>query len=130
MKITELRIGNIVDFETIYYRIDSLVGENKIILTAISHDWKPEPAGIAEMEGIVLTPNLLKTLGFEPLNKAMPHLWIKNVGGYRYIRYHDEVRYMEFEHMNVFARVPWVIKYLHQMQNACTDYGLNITFSV
>lgn len=87
MKITDLRIGNIVDYETIYYRVDSLIGENKVILTAINHEWEPEPAGIAEIVGIPLTPEILKTLGFEPLNKKTTHLWIKNVGGYRYIRY-------------------------------------------
>lgn len=126
MKITDLRIGNIVDYETIYYRVDSLVGENKVILTAINHEWEPEPAGIAEIVGIPLTPEILKTLGFEPLNKKTTHLWIKNVGGYRYIRYHDEVHYMEFEHLSSFARVPWAIKEFHQMQNACTDYGLDV----
>ena len=126
MNVEELRVGNIVNFETIYYKVDTVTASGKLVVTAIKKEWKPEPTVITELKGIELTPEILKQLGFEPLNKAMPHLWTKHVGGYRYIRYHDEVRYMEFEHMNVFTRIPWPVKYVHQMQNACKDYNLNI----
>ncbi len=140
MNIKELRNGNLLIYEACTYIFKGLyfkerkTDENKteeipvLTVKSANHDWNNETCGINEVEGILITPEWLKANGFEILNKAMPELWIKPLGGYRYIRYHSGVRYMDFENIHTLQRVPWVIKYVHQMQNACTDYGLSLAF--
>lgn len=130
MNIKELRTGNLVIFEACTYEIMgvNVIGTPKINVKAVNHEWGVEMCGINEVKGIEITTDFLKKNGFEILNKAMPELWIKALGGYRYIRYHSGVRYMDFEDTHTFQRVPWAIRYVHQIQNACTDYGLEINF--
>lgn len=137
MNIKELRIGNLLIYEACTYILKGLyfkeirTDKNKteevpvLIVKAARQDWQNETCGLNEVEGIRITPEWLKANGFEILNKAMPEIWIKHVGGYRYIRYHSSVCYMDFETTNSFQRVPWPVKFIHQMQNACTDYGID-----
>lgn len=130
MDIRELRAGNLVNYEACTYevvRIDTIEGE-KLNVRAANHDWGVEMCGINEVEGIDITPAFLKANGFEVLNRAFPELWIKPLNGYRYLRYHSGVHYLDFETTNTFQRVPWAVRKVHQMQNACKDYGLEIQF--
>jgi hypothetical protein len=127
MNTGELRIGNLVIYEACTYEV-TVINPPKLGVKAVNHDWGKETCGSNEVEGIPITTDFLKKNGFEMLNKAMPELWIKPLGGYRYIRYHSGVRYMDFEDTHSFQRVPWAIRYVHQMQNACIDYGIDIAF--
>lgn len=129
MNIQEIRVGNLVIYEACTYiivRVDALSG--MLNVRAANHEWGVEPCSLSEITGIDITPEILKANGFEILNRALPEIWIKPLGGYRYIRYNAAVRYMEFETTHAFQRVPWAVRLLHQMQNACTDYGLDIDF--
>jgi len=129
MNIEELRTGNLVIYETCTYevlRVDA--PSQSLSVRAVNHEWEIEPCGINEVSPIDIYPEMLKKNGFEVLNSAMPEIWIKRLGGYRYLRYHSGVKYLDFETTNTFQRVPWAVRYLHQMQNACKDYGLDITF--
>lgn len=126
MKARQLRTGNIVLYENCYYEVRAVnvTGIPKLNVKAINHDWGTEVCGVNEVEGADISADFLKKNGFVILNKALPELWIKPLGAYRYIRYHSGVHYMDFETVNSFQRVPWPVRYIHQMQNACTDYDL------
>lgn len=138
MNIKELRIGNLIIYEACTFVLKAipireqpeLNEETHVLLVQSLHhpEWDPDICGINEVQGIEITTGFLKRNGFEILNKAMPELWIKPLGGYRYIRYHFGVRYMDFEDTHSFQRVPWAIRFIHQMQNACTDYGIALDF--
>lgn len=128
MKIQELRAGNLVIYEACTYeimRID-VIGVEKLNVKAVNNDWGIEMCGIDEISPIEITPDVLRKNGFLVLNKALPELWIKDLGGYKYIRYHSGIKYMEFETIHSFHRVPWVVRYVHQLQNACTDFGVEL----
>lgn len=134
MNVSDFRLGNFVIYEACDHVIRGINlkknnrGEEVAVFTvsAINHDWGEDTCGVEELKGLDLEPELLKKLGFVPLNKGLPDLWIKPLEGYRYIRYHSKVHYMEFESTHTFHRVPWAVRYLHQMQNAVTDYGLTL----
>lgn len=130
MNIKELRAGNLVIYEACTYEVVGVntIGAEKLNVRAVNHDWGVEICSIDEVQGISITTDWLKKNGFEILNKAMPEIWIKPIGGYRYIRYHSGVRYLDFEDTHTFQRVPWAVWSVHQMQNACTDYGIDIEF--
>jgi hypothetical protein len=138
MNIKELRIGNLIIYEACTFELKAISikqqpglegGSHILLVKSCNHpEWKPDKCGINEVQGIDITTDFLKKNGFEILNKAMPELWIKPLGGYRYIRYHSGVRYMDFEDTHTFQRVPWAIRYVHQMQNACIDYGIDLEF--
>lgn len=130
MNIKELRAGNLVIYEACTYEVVgvNIIGTGKVNVRAVNHDWGIEGCGIDEIEGLPITTEWLKKNGFEILNRAMPEIWIKHVGGYRYIRYHSGVRYLDFEDTHTFQRIPWAVWSVHQMQNACTDYGIDIEF--
>ena len=131
MRIKELRTGNVVDYETIPYEVlrINIIDKESLCVKAVNHDWEVETCGINEVKEIDITPGFLKQNGFEP-EKSLPHLWKKELPGYRYILYHDEIHYMEFDFLGNFSRVPWPVKEIHQMQNAMTDYGLDIELKV
>jgi len=128
MNIKELRTGNIVIFEACTYEVMAInvIGDEKLYMRAVNHDWGVEPCGVNEVTPLEITPDVLRKYGFEILNRAFPELWIKPLGGYRYLRYHSGVKYLDFETMTTFQRVPWAIRYLHQLQNACYDYGVQL----
>lgn len=128
MNIKELRAGNLVIYEACTYEVVgvNIIGTGKVNVRAVNHNWGIEQCGVDEVEGITITPDWLKKNGFEILNKAMPEIWIKKIDGYHYIRYHSGVRYLDFETIQSFQRVPWSIWSVHQLQNACTDYGIEI----
>ena len=132
MNIKELRTGNIVVYEACSFMVmeTSIVETERLRVKPVKHDWEIETCGVNEVEGLPIDEDWLKKNGFNKLNEAFPFIWVKQLPGYRYIRYHEKVHYMEFEHLNNYARVPWAIIYMHQMQNACTDYGLDIEFKV
>ena len=52
MNVEELRVGNIVNFETIYFKVDTVTASGKLVVTAIKKECKPEPAVITELKGI------------------------------------------------------------------------------
>ena len=129
MNINELRVGNIINYEACSYMVMgiNIMGKENLNVKAVNHDWGVEMCGINEVEGLPIDDEMLKKNGFVPLNKIAPNtLWVKELGGYRYIRYNSRVQYMEFENTFSFQRVPWAIRYFHQMQNACTDYGIQV----
>lgn len=128
MNIRELRIGNYVNYEACTYEVITIniLGGEKLYVKAVNHQWGVEPCGINEVVPLEITTDFLKKNGFEILNRNFPELWIKPLSGYRYLRYHSGVKYLDFETTNTFQRVPWAVRYIHQLQNACTDYGLNL----
>ena len=128
MNIRELRIGNYVNYEACTYEVKAvnIIGGEKLYVTAVNQQWGVEPCGINEVAPLEITTDFLKKNGFEILNRNFPELWIKPLGGYRYLRYHSGVKYLNFETTNTFQRVPWAVRFIHQLQNACTDYGLNL----
>ena len=130
MNTNELRIGNLINYEACTYEIVGInaLGNTILNVKAVNHQWGLEICGVNEVEGLEITKDFLKKNGFEILNRAIPEIWIKSLGGYKYLRYHLAVRYLEFETINSFQRVPWIVKYVHQMQNACNDYGIKIDF--
>lgn len=138
MNIKELRIGNLIIYEACTFELKAISikqqpglegGPHILLVKSCNHpEWEPDKCGINEVQGIEITTGFLKRNGFEILNKAMPELWIKSLGGYRYIRYHFRERYMEFEDTHSLQRVPWAIRFVHQMQNACTDNGIALDF--
>lgn len=131
MKIRELRAGNIVDYETIPYEVlrINVIGAESLNVKAVNHNWGVEMCGINEVTGIAITAGFLEKNGFKQ-KKEFSHLWVKELPGYRYIHYHDEIHYMEFDFLGNFSKVPWQVKEIHQMQNAITDYGLDIEVKV
>lgn len=128
MNIKELRTGNLVNYEECAYEIMAIntLGNDRLNVKAVNHEWGVELCLIEEVAPLEITPDFLKKNGFEIFNKAFPELWIKPLSGYRYLRYHSGVRYLDFETTNTFQRVPWAIRYVHQLQNACTDYGIQL----
>lgn len=128
MNIKELRTGNLVNYEACTYEVIAIntLGSEKLNVKAFNHDWGVEICSMEEVEPLEITTDLLKKNGFEILNKTFPELWIKPISGYRYLRYHSGVRYLDFETTNTFQCVPWAIRYVHQLQNACTDYGIQL----
>ena len=130
MEIEELRVKNLVIYEACTYKVEgvNIIGVPKLNVKAVNHKWGIELCSPAEVSGIELTPEILKKNGFVVLNKGIPDIWTKQLEGNRYIRYHSKVHYVDFETTNSFSRVPWPVKFLHQMQNATTDYGLKIEF--
>jgi hypothetical protein len=44
----DIFIGQLVDFETILYRVTE-IKENSVIVKPIYHDWKPEEAQFSEL---------------------------------------------------------------------------------
>ena len=130
MNVKDLRTGNLVICEACTYEVVGVnnIGVPKLTVTAVNHKWGYEICGIGEVEGIAITTDFLMKNGFEILNRAMPEIWIKKLGENRYIRYHSTVHYKDFEDTNTFHRVPWAVSSVHQMQNACTDYGLETDF--
>lgn len=131
MNIRELRAGNIVIYEACYFMVLDINTSQKpfLVVKPVNHDWKNDKCGINEVEGVPIDDDILRKNGFVPLNNIAPNtLWIKELGGNRFIRYNSRVQYMEFEETVSFQRVPWAVRFLHQMQNACTDYGLELDF--
>ena len=84
---------------------------------------QPSPAALEPTSAVCLSGGFDRLRGY-----AEYTLWIKELGGNRFIRYNSRVQYMEFEETVSFQRVPWAVRFLHQMQNACTDYGLELEF--
>ena len=132
MEAVQLRTGNFVVFEACDYEVlgINVIGTPKLNVKAANGKWGVEMCSPGAVDGIEITPGWLKRNGFVVLNKAMPEIMIKHLGGYRYIRYHTGVHYMDFETTNSFQRVPWPVRFVHQMQNACTDYDVNLNFVV
>ena len=128
MNIKELRIGNLVTYNACTYEvaaINTFCGE-KLNVKPINNEWEVEISRMEEVKPLEITTDFLKKNGFEILNKTFPELWIKPLGEYKYLRYHSGVRYLDFETTNTFQRVPWAVCYVHQLQNACTDYGIQL----
>lgn len=48
IKKEEVKVGDIVDYETILYRVDEL-REKSVIVSALHHDWSPEEASYTEL---------------------------------------------------------------------------------
>lgn len=131
MNIRELRVGNIVIYEACYFMVLDINTSQKpfLVVKSVNHDWGNDKCGINEVEGVPIDDDILRKNGFVPLNNIAPNtLWIKELGGNRFKRYNSRVQYMEFEETVSFQRVPWAVRFLHQMQNACTDYGLELDF--
>lgn len=128
MNIKELRIGNLINYEACTCQIMAIntLNKDRLNVKAVNHEWGVELCLVEEVTPLEITPNFLKKNGFEILNKTFPELWIKPLSGYRYLRYHSRVKYLDFETTNTFQRVPWAIRYVHQLQNACTDYGIQL----
>ena len=130
IEITELRVGNLLIYEACAYEVMGInvIETPKLNVKAVNHEWGVETCGINEIEGMPITPDWLKKNNFSVLNGNFPELWIKHLGGYRYIRYHSGVKYLDFETVNSFQRVPWSLIFVHQMQNACNDYNAKLNF--
>ncbi len=132
MDIRELRIDNLIIYEACTYKIviTNSLGKEMLRVKAVNQDWGVESCGINEVSPLEITPDFLKKNGFAVLNKAFPELWIKDLGGFRYIHYHSSIKFLDFEDAHNLKRVPWVIRYVHQLQNACTDYGIKLDLKV
>lgn len=137
MRIEEIRKGNIVLFKGFPFEVKGFFSrEGKdgeevsfIMVRSVRGSWE-EKCRIHETEGMDISEAFLKANGFVVPNKAMPEVWARPLGGYRYLRYHAGVKSLDFETTNCIQRVPWAVRKVHQMQNACTDYGLEIGFGV
>lgn len=127
MNIKELRTGNLINYEACTCQIMAIntLNKDRLNVKAVNHEWGVE-LSCRRGDAVGNYSQLSEKNGFEILNKTFPELWIKPLSGYRYLRYHSRVKYLDFETTNTFQRVPWAIRYVHQLQNACTDYGIQL----
>lgn len=127
MKTTQIRSGNFVDFETIPYVVDTVTADGKLVVTAVHHDWKPEPAGIAELKGLPIDDEWLRENGFVKRND-FPYTFAKRLDDGREIVYDTMVHMLYFDDTYTEKAVPWPVMYVHQVQNACEDMEWEIEF--
>lgn len=130
MDIKGIRAGNLLIYEacTCIVLGTDITGPARLCVKAVSHDWGNETCGSGEVEGIEITPEILEENGFTMAGDAYPRLWRKELGGGRRILYHLGALAMDFENTAGRMRVPWPVRYVHQMQNACSDYGAETDF--
>lgn len=112
MKIDELRIGNIVDYETIPYVIHYLYSSGQVGLIAIKHNWGLETCFISELQPIELTKDILLDNGFE-----------RNDSGMYYYKDDKSIAYRLEGNLlyNDVHIISFKVKYLHQLQNIISD---------
>ena len=127
--IEELGVGRFVDYETIAYKVDSVVDDNIVLLTALNHDWKPEKAYISELKPIRITEKFLVGNGWE---KCEPDKDTNRVTN-------DEQKYTLKVDNVLFSLYPstselfinhhkWIkkISFIHELQNVFVACGMMI----
>ena len=126
--IEELGIGRFVDYETIAYKVDSVVDDNIVLLTALNHDWKPEKAHISELKPIRITEKFLVSNGWEKCELSKDLNSIVN----------DEQKYTLKMNNVLFSLYPstselfinhrkWIkkISFIHELQNVFVASGFS-----
>lgn len=129
MNVTQIRTGNYVDFETIPYVVDSVTADGRLVVTALHHEWEPEPAGINEIEGIPIDSAWLEKNGFKP-EGIFENLLVKELGRKRQLRYNIKTCRLYFETNKFLEGTPWPVKFVHQYQNAITDMEWEVEVKV
>ena len=112
LEITAIRIGNYVDYETIPYVVDSITASGRLVVTAVNHDWRPEPCGSPDLEGIPIDD-------FE-------HQRVKVISKNKQLRYNTHTGRLYFETNRYLEGTPWPVRFVHQYQNACNDMGWKV----
>lgn len=130
MKITQIRTGNFVDFETIPYSVDTITVDGRLVLVAVNHKWKPEPAGFNEVKGIPVDDHWLADNSFKQ-HEFLKQYWIRNLDNRRKLIYNMKTRRLQFyRNFRFLGSTPWKVCFVHQIQNACDDIKWEITFHV
>lgn len=130
MNIRELRVGNLVIYEACTYQVMRIngIGKPSLNVKAVNHEWGVEKCGVNEVEGLPIDTMFLKNNGFKMLFKGVQTVWIRSFGNGRYIRYYFGFNSLQFDNVPISQWVPWPILYVHQMQNVCFDYGIDVIF--
>lgn len=125
LEITAIRIGNYVDYETIPYVVDSITASGRLVVTAVNHDWRPEPCGSPELEGIPIDDKWMEKNGFEK-DGLFEHQRVKVISKNKQLRYNTHTGRLYFETNRYLEGTPWPVRFVHQYQNACNDMGWKV----
>lgn len=126
LKVTDIRVGNYVDYETIPYVVDTTAtASNRLVVAALYHEWKPEPCGISELKGIPIDEEWLRKNDFLQ-DGLFENQRIKVLGKARQLRYNTKTCRLSFETNRFLEGTPWPVRFVHQFQNACNDMGWEV----
>ena len=126
----ELGTGRFVDYETIPYRVDTVIEDGDLILVPLNHDWRPEPAHITTIKPIRITAPFLLANGWTQTEQA------RDLNGDiigdepRFILKRDDIwmtLYSRYGQLFV-NRHKWItpVLYIHQLQNVMVSAGMSI----
>ena len=128
--VEELGVGRFVDYETIPYRVDTVIENGDLILTPLNHDWQPEPAHITTIDPIRISCAFLLANGWtevEPkrdLNGDFindePHFVLKIENTWMII--------YPYSGQLFIGRHKWQtpVLYVHQLQNVMVSANMSI----